>query len=502
MTSSRSLRLKRNTLSSFILQITTVISGFILPRLILQSFGSQVNGLINSITQFLGVITLLESGVGTVVQSALYKPLAEKDNDQVSRIYISASKFFRRVALIFVVYVVILIIVYPLYINNDFDYAFTATLILSICISSFAQYYFGIANSLLLEASQMGFIQYTTQIIALIINIIACFIVIKIGGSIQVVKLTTSFVFLCRPLVLNWYVKKHYSINRKIEIQEEPIQQKWYGMAQHFSSYVFNSTDVIVLTILSTLSNVSIYSVYHLVTNGVFLLVSSLSNGFFSYFGDVWAREEKQTLDQRFSLFELFMHFSGVVVFGCTATLILDFVKVYTNGITDVDYIQPMFGLIIVIASSVRLLRIPYNYIILAAGKFKQTQRSYVVTALLNIVISIITVKQWGLIGVAIGTLLAIVYQFAWQAIYCYKNLLGFKLRRLFILVFIDVFTFAFGVIVLRAIHLSVDGYLTWLIKAVISALIWAVIGAITYGITNSKDIVALKSYIGRRISK
>ena len=82
----RGKKLALNTITSLILQLVTVVCGFILPRLILESFGSDVNGLVNSITQFLGVITLLDLGVGAVVQSALYKPLTEKDTDMISKI--------------------------------------------------------------------------------------------------------------------------------------------------------------------------------------------------------------------------------------------------------------------------------------------------------------------------------------------------------------------------------------------------------------------------------
>ena len=75
----RKRRLFYNTISSLIFQLTTIICGFILPRLILTAFGSEVNGLVNSIIQFLGIISFLELGVGAVVQSTLYKPLAEKN---------------------------------------------------------------------------------------------------------------------------------------------------------------------------------------------------------------------------------------------------------------------------------------------------------------------------------------------------------------------------------------------------------------------------------------
>ena len=92
-----------NTGSSLILQITTVICGFIVPRLILQTYGSEVNGLINSITQFLAIIAFLELGVGAVIQSSLYKPLAEKDDKEISKIVVSGQEFFSRLACILLV---------------------------------------------------------------------------------------------------------------------------------------------------------------------------------------------------------------------------------------------------------------------------------------------------------------------------------------------------------------------------------------------------------------
>ena len=263
---SRGKKLALNTITSLVLQVVSVICGFILPRLILESFGSDVNGLVNSITQFLGVITLLDLGVGCCCTICLvYKPLADNDTNMISKIYVSANKFFRRLAEILLVYVVLLMIFYPMLVNKSFGHMYTALLIAAICISSFAQYYFGIVNSLLLNADQRGYIQYVAQIITLILNTFACYIIIKLGASIQIVKLTTSLIFLLRPLFLVFYVKKNYSIDQKITYTDEPIKQKWNGMAQHFASYVLNGTDNIVLTMFSTLGNVSICSVYNVV---------------------------------------------------------------------------------------------------------------------------------------------------------------------------------------------------------------------------------------------
>ena len=90
----RSKKAIKNLISSIILQLVTFICGLIVPRLILTNFGSDVNGLINSITQFLAYISLLESGFGPVVKSILYKPIANKDKKQIESILKASEKFF------------------------------------------------------------------------------------------------------------------------------------------------------------------------------------------------------------------------------------------------------------------------------------------------------------------------------------------------------------------------------------------------------------------------
>ncbi|MBP3208712.1 MAG: sugar isomerase, partial [Oscillospiraceae bacterium] len=114
-------KLKYNTISSLVFEIVTIICGFILPRLIIGQYGSAVNGLVNSITQFIGIITFLDFGVGKVVQSALYKPLAENDTKKISEVVASARKFFHRIAMIMALYVCVLLVVYPYHSGNHFS---------------------------------------------------------------------------------------------------------------------------------------------------------------------------------------------------------------------------------------------------------------------------------------------------------------------------------------------------------------------------------------------
>lgn len=502
-TSKRGKRLAFNTISSLGYQITAIICGLILPRLILQSFGSDVNGLVNSINQFLGIISFLDLGVGAVLKSALYKPLAEKDNDGISKTVASGGKFYRRIAYILLVYIAILTVVFPFINGGDFDFGYTALLILAMSISSFAQYYFGVVDRLLLTADQRGFVQYNAQTITLVLNTIACAVIIHLGASIQLVKLTTSLIFLLRPIALRIYINKHYKINRKIKYEGEPLKQKWNGMAQHISAVVLDGTDSIVLTLFSTLSNVSIYSVYHLVVYSVKNLFTSMTNGIESLMGELWARRDIEKLKSFFKKVQWMLHTGIIFIFGCTLILIVPFVQVYTNGITDADYIQPLFAVLITAANAAHCLRLPYNIVILAAGDYKRTQWCYIIATIMNIVISIICVFFWGLIGVAIGTLVAMLYQTIWMAIYNSKNLIKGEMKSFVKQIIVDaisVVVMYFATIWIKLISVS---YLSWFIMALEVAGICLVITVVVNMIFYGKNIVVLiKSMIDKQRTK
>lgn len=469
-------KLKLNTITSLIYEVIAIISGFILPRIIMGEYGSSINGLVNSITQFISIISFLELGVGKVVQSSLYKPLAKHDHEQISRVMVSASNFFKRIAQILFFYIVGLVIFYPYISGQQFGWMYSATLIAAMSISSFAQYYFGIANRLLLTADQKGYIQYSTQAFTLVLNTIACVVLIKLGFSIHIVKLTTSLIFLLRPLYLYWYVKKHYSIDYKIRYDIEPIKQKWNGLAQHIAYVVLNNTDTIVLTVFGSFSDVSIYSAYHLVVYGIKTLFTSMMNGIEAYLGNLWAKQDTKRLQETFEWTEWTVHTFVVFAFGCTGFLIIPFIQVYTNGISDANYIQPIFAALIVIAHACHCLRLPYNLMIFAAGHYRQTQHNYIIATVMNVVVSVITVKMWGLIGVAIGTLVSMLYQTIWMALYNANKLVR-RSHMVFVKqVLVDTLTIGAYVSIPFARILNNVSYAAWAVLAIKEAITFFII--------------------------
>lgn len=421
---TRGTKLKLNMLTTIIYQIVSIVSGFVLPRFFLRYYGSEVNGLVSSITQFLALITLCECGVGSVVQTALFKPIAENDEKEISRIYKSSTEFFNKIAIILIVYTAILVFVYPHIVNKTFDTLYTSILIIALSISLLAQYYFAISYKLILNAAQLIYIQMIVSTVSLVLNVVISIVLMYMGMSIQIVKLASSCIFVLQPLVYKYAVDHRFNIDRTIVLNGEPIKQKWNGLAQHLATVVLENTDVLVLTFFSSLSSVSVYSIYHMVTNGIKLLFTSLANSVKPLLGDMYARNEMNKLNQTFSRFEWAFHSAVTLIYSICAVLIVPFIIVYTDKISDANYKLPLFGIVMCIAMAVYCIRLPYNQMVMAAGHFKQTQNSAVVEAILNLTISIAVVYRFGLIGVSLGTLIAVLYRTVYLAIYLSKYIL------------------------------------------------------------------------------
>ena len=99
--------------------------------------------------------------------------------------------------------------------------------------------------------------------------------------------------------------------------------------------------------------------------------------------------------------------------------------KLCTKGVTDVNYIQPAFAAIAVIAQMVVCVRQPYLTVAQAAGHYKQTRNGAFLEAGLNLVITLALTPFFGLVGAIIGTLVANVVRTLQYVFYLSKNIVS-----------------------------------------------------------------------------
>ena len=413
-----------------ILQLVTIVFGIIIPNIRINIYGSEVNGLLLSINQFLSYIVLLEAGVGGVIRAALYKPLANKDIGSISSIIKSAEKFFKKLATIFIIYLFIMSIILPNIVDTEFNNIFIFSLVIIMGVSTIFQYYFGIIYQILLQADQRQYITSIIQIITIIINSILIITLMKLKINIHIVMLCSSIIFVIRPIILSIYVKKTYKINLNCSPDDNAIKHRWDGLGHHIAFLIHNNTDVAVLTLLTSVKEVSVYSIYFLIVSNIKTIITTVCSTLESGFGNMIAKNEKKALDRNFNIFELIVFIMVSILFTSTALLILPFIILYTKGIEDINYYRPLFAYILILGQAIYCIRIPYNAIILAAGHYKETKKGAFIEALINIIVSVIMVFKFGLVGVAIGTLCAMLFRTIEYAMYLSKNILERSINK------------------------------------------------------------------------
>jgi O-antigen/teichoic acid export membrane protein len=242
-----------------------------------------------------------------------------------------------------------------------------------------------------------------------------------------------------------------------------------------------SNTGIAILTFFADLRTVAVYSVYNMIISHLQSLAVSFSSGIEAVFGDMLARDEKKELHDTFRTYETILSVVSNVLFSVAAVLIIPFVKLYTRGITDAAYIQPLFALLMILTAWSYCLRLPYQSLVIAAGHFKQTNIAAYGEAMINIVLSVVLVFRFSLIGVAIATLIATWFRFIYYITYLSKNIFWRNpilfVKRFLINVLVFVCNCAIGCAL--ASQFAFEHYLDWICCG---AVVIVVVGGLTFG--------------------
>lgn len=483
----RIFRVKMNAISTLMHQLVTILCGLIIPKVIIDTFGSTTYGITISIAQFLSYITLLEGGIGRVARGALYKPLAERDEERISQVYLAVKRFFAIIGCAFAVYVVVLAFGYHSMADvTEFTWEYTAALVVGIAIGKFAEYMGGISKMTLLNADQKQYIVNMAYIATNALNVILIVVLAKSGASILWVKVVSSLVFVLRPVLYSLYVHKHYRLRRNGV--KAALPNKFTGIAQHTAYVIQNNTDVILLTLLASPREVAVYSVYHLVVFSLRNVATAFTGGMEALMGEMVAKGEQETLHKTYRSYKLLLTVLSLMLFGTAAILIVPFIKMYTADATDANYVRPLFALLLVVAEALNCLTLPCFNLTIAANKLKQSQFGAYGEAAINVTVSLVLMLVLDpLVGVAVGTLAAVVFKSIYYTAFAGRHILKVKVMPLFFK--LGVTTLALLVFSLGGMYLLQDvmiyKYAQWVawgfVFAITTGLLGLAVGVVLY---------------------
>ena len=390
-----------NAISTALLQIVTMVAGFITPRFLLVAYGSDINGLISSINQFIVYFNLVEAGLSSAAVYSLYKPIAEHNYNQINRVVVAARNFYVKSGFIFVGLVFLLAFVYPWITHTEvLDKGTVFCLVLVLGVNGALEFFTLAKYRALLTADQKTYVISTASIVYTILNTLIVVILSTLRVDILLLRIVALISIFARSLILYIYIKIHYKfIDYKVAPDNSAMDKRWSALYLQVVQTVQNASPAVLTTLFSTLKMVSVYSVYNMVLAGINGVMSVFSTGVSAGFGKAYKD------------FEYLYYMAMSIVYGVTMATILPFIQVYTKGVNDVQYVNIVFAVLFVLNGVFYNLKTPQGMLVIAAGLYKETRIQSTIQAGILVVGGVVLGYSFGLTGVLVASCLSNFYR-------------------------------------------------------------------------------------------
>lgn len=464
---------KRTRTEYSILNIATGIGGYILNTILgfacrmvfVRCLSADYLGVNGLFTNILTMLSLTELGIGSAIGYALYKPLAENDEEKIA----SLVKFYQRAYHIIGIVVACVGLALMPFLNIIIQEkpAISESIYLLYLINLFntaSTYFFSYRSSLLVVAQQNYIVSGLNYIITILQSILQSLFLIITHNYLGYLMIQTAGTFIYN-VTISTIAGKRFPFIKAKNIRPLPREerQSLFNNIRDLTIYkisglLVNSTDNILITFFKGLATTGVASNYTLLVNTLNSLLNQVFNGLTASVGNHNATESDE---KKFEMFS-FLNLMNFWIFGWAALGIV---------FCSTDLVRLCFGNEYVLSISIPLVMALNFYTVglqNAVWTYKQTMGLFhygrflqIITAILNIVFSVILGYKCGVFGILFATFLARLFTNLWYdpyAVFVY----GFgKSPMLYLVKYIQylvVLGIAAGVcyIVLTPIHMPI----------------------------------------------
>ena len=454
-----------------------MVAGFLVPRAIIGVYGSEVNGLVTSLTQFIGYFALVEAGISGAATFSLYKPLAKGDWRGINIVASASRAFYQKSGAVFLALLVGLSVIYPVFVSAGALLPWEIVALTFLLGAKVVVDFFSLSKyRVFLTADKKNWLIQLASTVYTLLNtaIIIAFSYLR-APVVAVYALALVAVF-ARSAILAVYTRRCYSeFDCKVDYGDFKLPQRWDALFLQILGAVQSGVPVILATVLcESMSEVSVLAVYLLISNGLQMIPNVLNTGMQALFGRQIADGDYEALRVSYRPYRALVYSVSAVACGCAFSLILPFVDLYAGGFSDADYHNALLGFLIVLNVFLFHGKSSQGLLVIAAGMYHETRWQTSVQALLIVVLGIPLTIEFGIAGTVAASCVSNAYRVV--------DLLLFEPTKISRDAVSSSFA-SFGLYALQTVLIALPGYLlagfacTWALWAAVAAvlLLWGV---------------------------
>ena len=492
-------RIKYNLLSGIVYQVVLIVISFVLPRLYLENFGSEVNGVLSTIKQIFVYMFLLESGVGLATTQALYKPVAEKNHSKVSSIISATHNYYIKIGFIYLGIVLLIAVVYAYIVPTSISSGVLFGIIILTALPALFSYFVQAKYRILLEVDGRKYIITNSETVLQLLSNVGKILVLLLTNSLLLIQLVYCILYLLQLYFVFIKAKRRYDW---LDVKSKPdftaISQRKSVLVHQVSGMVFNNTDVLLLSFLCDFKVVSVYTIYNIFFSQIQTFITSIISGFSFALGQMF-HVDKEKFMKVYNVYETFYIMSTFIIYTLMAVFLLPIIQIYTKGINDANYTNAYLLILFVIMNLLSNGKLPSNHVLEYSGKFEETRSHAIWEMVINITVSIVAILLWGICGAIIGTIVALIYRGAMMIYYSNKKVLERSAFSTYKLWIVNGVVFAVIMLIFFVDSFSGLSFIRLVIKGALHSL-WIIALYIIVNLIFFKD--AFKNLIALRRNK
>lgn len=466
-------------------QISNFVMRFFVRKMFIMYFGVALLGYNSTFGNILSLLNMAELGIGFAISYKLYKPVYENDYSTINSLLIIYKKLFDKIRKFIFVTGILLIPLLPIILNASYSNIlhFAGLFIVQLCVTTSS--YILSYRKILINVYEKNYVISKIEIVGNIFLFILQISAILYFNNYYLFVLSEAVYMLFINLLSHRKCKQMFQFidDKNIDDTKQykdillDVKKDIKNVViVKLGGYVLNSTDFIVVSsILGSLYSglLSNYTmIFITVQNFILIAMNSVQ----SIIGNLsHSTEDKEIVEKLIIKFTKIMAIIVIVFCPVAYKLANNFIQIWVGN----DYmLSNSIALFYSLNMAIMLLSNPISLLFSSIGYFKYDRNIILISATLNILISVTLVLSVGAVGVLVGTFIAILIYWGSRIIILKNNY--FKSVTLYLknIVFIIISIIgAYLLIYAIPINSQITGYLDFILIGIKLELVVTIYG-------------------------
>ena len=372
-------------LSAMVVQLCNVVVALALPRLLIATYGSDLNGITSAASQFAQYLTLMETSITAATCYQFIELKKRGDYVELNNLFVTISDFYKKISIIIAFIAVVFAVGYAATAKTAVGLVEVIIIFLlyeGIYVLSYFSFYK--YNFMLYADGKQYYIAFSSVVTTIISFIIKIFL-IRAKVSILLILVIGICIDVIRLIDIRRKVRREFKyINKKTAvIKPAMLSEKWDSFVMSISDSVKSMVPTVCISIRFGASFVSVCSVYQTVMHVGNSIITMCLNGLLPVIGASLTEKDEKAQSLFRIIFVVVVSLSTIIC-TCLCGMMMYFIKIYISN-SDISYTYPLLAFILVANTWFLMIRLPFDMLIKAFGRIRELRNGCIAEIIITV---------------------------------------------------------------------------------------------------------------------